>query len=577
MTNAFNYSAALEDFQKARRQAGMQQVMSKLTGHSTELLSFDEISQKLKVKGSSPRGLQEIPLEAIVGSVGRYRDFTRSFLPRQESDKERWAGVALAMKELTGLPPIELYQIGKAYFVLDGNHRVSVARQLGATTIEAFVTEFKTKVPLSPDDQPDDLIIKAEYADYLEKTGLYRLHPEADLRTTAPGRYWELETQIEAQRFLLSQDQEREVSLQEAVTHWYDHVYGPVVQMIRQRGILRDFPDRTETDFYLWILRHRSELEKELGWQIDPSTAAADLVTGHSARPARLISRVEDKLWDVLTPDELESGPAPGRWREEWLAARQADRLFATILVALSGRADGWYAVDQALTIAQREGARLYGLHVVPDEEQKESDLVRALSDQFIRRSKEAGIEAEFSVEIGQAARKICDRARWVDLVVLRLAYPPGAAPLARLSSGARIIIQRCPRPLLMIPPAASRLERILLAYDGSPKAREGLFVATYLAGQWQVQLNVITVLSSKQDQQIQGEAQQYLESHGVSASFELISGEVAETILKTSVKNQNDLIIMGGYGAKPALEIVLGSAVDQVLRESPQPVLICR
>jgi len=577
MMSALDFTTALRDFQEARRQAAMQQIMSRLTGESIDLLSFDDVRGKLKLRSSSPRGIQEIPLDAIVGSVGRYRDFTRSFLPRQEVDKDRWARVSAAMSDLAGLPPVELYKIGDAYFVLDGNHRVSVARQIGAETIEAYVTEFKTKVSLSPDDRPDDLIIKAEYADFLEKTKLDQLRPETDLGTTAPGRYWELETQIEAQRFLLSQEQGREVPYEEAVIHWYDHTYLPVVQMIRERGILRDFPDRTETDLYLWILRHRSELEKELGWPIDPSTAAADLVAGHSSKPAQVMARVEDKLWDALTPDSLEAGPAPGQWREEWLSTRPAERLFANILVALSGRADGWYAVDQALTIAQRERGRLYGLHVVSSAAEKESEMVQTLAAEFKARCQEAGIEAEFSVETGQVGRKICDRARWVDLVVLRLAYPPGAAALARLGSGARTIIQRCPRPLLMVPPAASPLKRLLLAYDGSPKAREGLFVATYLAGQWPVDLTVLAVQEVGQETGALPEAEEYLENHGVSASFESVSGQVAETIIETAAKNQNDLIIMGGYGSKPALEIVLGSSVDQVLRESEQPVLICR
>jgi nucleotide-binding universal stress UspA family protein len=577
VTTELNFATALTDFEHARRQAAMQQILARLTGQPIDLLSFDDVRGKLKLRSGSPRGIEEVPLDAIVGSVGRYRDFTRSFLPRQEVDKHRWARVSAAMTDLTGLPPVELYKIGEAYFVLDGNHRVSAARQTGAKTIQAYVTEFKTKVPLSPDDRPDDLIIKAEYADFLEKTNLDQLRPEADLTTTAPGRYWELQTQIEAQRFLLNQEQEREVPYEEAVTHWYDHIYLPVVQMIRERGILRDFPSRTETDLYLWILRHRAELEKGLGWRVDLSTAASDLVAGHSSKPGQVIARVEDKLWDTLTPDSLEAGPAPGQWREEWLSARPAERLFATILVALSGRADGWYAVDQALTIAQREKGRLYGLHVVSSAAEKESEAVQTLDRAFKARCHEAGIEAEFSVEIGQVGRKICDRARWVDLVVLRLVYPPGAAALARLGSGVRTIVQRCPRPLLMVPPAASPLQRILLAYDGSPKAREGLFVATYLAARWSVDLTAITVQEAGQETKALAEAREYLENHGVKAGFELVSGPVAEAIIETAIKNENDLIIMGGYGSKPAIEIVLGSSVDQVLRESKQPVLICR
>ena len=102
------------------------------------------------VRGKSAQIGCTVPLDSIVGSVGRYEDFTRDFLPRRDSDKERWARVEFLANESTGLPPVELFQIGDAYFVNDGNHRVSVARQSGHTHIEAYVTDVHTRVPLSP-------------------------------------------------------------------------------------------------------------------------------------------------------------------------------------------------------------------------------------------------------------------------------------------------------------------------------------------------------------------------------------------------------------------------------------------
>ena len=162
---------AAEDFREARRRAAMEGIIARLTGRSVELLSFEDVRRKLKVEGGAGRERRPIPLDAIVGSVGRYNDFSRSFLPKNKSDEERWTGVKTAMKKSTGLPPIEVYQIDQAYFVVDGNHRVSVARRQGAETIEAFVTVCHTKVPLGPDVKPDDLIVKAEYADYYDGIG----------------------------------------------------------------------------------------------------------------------------------------------------------------------------------------------------------------------------------------------------------------------------------------------------------------------------------------------------------------------------------------------------------------------
>ena len=152
------------------------------------MLSYEDVRQKLRAYGSSERGLQDIPLDAIVGSVGRYNDFTRDFLPRLDVNKDRWARVMAASNKMAGLPPIDVYKIGDVYFVQDGNHRVSVARQLGSRTIQAYVTEVQTRVPMSPDTRPDDMIVKAEYAGFLERTRLDELRPEADLSVTIPSQ-----------------------------------------------------------------------------------------------------------------------------------------------------------------------------------------------------------------------------------------------------------------------------------------------------------------------------------------------------------------------------------------------------
>ena len=146
----------------------------------------------------------------------RYTDFTRTFLPREDFDKDRWARVMQEATGPTGLPPIEVYQIGDVYFVIDGNHRVSVVRQMGATHIQAYVTEVETRVPLSPDIQPDELILKAEYTNFLEVTRLDELRPGADLNMTVPGRYGTLLEHIEIHRYFMGLELQREISHEEA-------------------------------------------------------------------------------------------------------------------------------------------------------------------------------------------------------------------------------------------------------------------------------------------------------------------------------------------------------------------------
>jgi nucleotide-binding universal stress UspA family protein len=572
------YAGALADFRSARRQAFLEEILSRLSGKSAELLSFDQVRQQLKVKASQGQQLKEIPLDAIVGSVGRYRDFTRGFLPKQNVSQERWAGVQVAVSGLVGLPPIEVYQIGEVYFVLDGNHRVSVARQLGATYIEAYATELHTKVPLSPKDQPDDLILKAEYTDFLERTRLDELRPEADLSVTTCGQYRVLEEHIEVHRFYMGLDQKRDISYEEAVAHWYDNVYLPVVQVIREQGVLRGFPGRTETDLYLWASRHRGELIEELGLEIDPTLAAADLADRAGSRLGRVVAHIRERILEAITPDELGGGPEPGKWREGRAAARQDECLFPDVLVPFGGEETSWHAVEQALEIARREESRLYGLHVVPTREDIESDRVRAVQTEFTRRCEEAGIPGELILAVGKVPREICKRARWADLVILQLAHPPAPGALARLGSGFRTVIQRCAPPILAVPGTASPLSRALLAYDGTPKAEEALFVATYLAGRWQIPLTVVTVLEGENvTAETLARADEYLTAHGVQATAVQEEGPVASAILITAEEQQADLIIMGGYGRSPVVEVVLGSVVDEVLRSARRPVLICR
>jgi nucleotide-binding universal stress UspA family protein len=578
-----NFHQAVLDFRRARRLADRERRRARQRGESAELLSYEQVRQMLKGRKGAAAGLKEIPLDAIVGSVGRYADFTRSFLPLQDSDEARWARVAVKNMSLDGLPPIEVYQVGEVYFVRDGNHRVSVARQLGASQIEAYVTRIDTRVPLAPDVQPDDLILKAEYLDFLERTRLDEVRPEADLDATLPGTYPELLEHIEVHRYYMGLEQECEIPYEEAVADWYDRVYLPAVGAIREQEVLLRFPGRTEADLYLWLSRHRAELEDSLGWEIDPEAAAADLVERHDPGAQQWVQRLAGRLLDALTPDQIEGGPAPGAWRRERLAIHRDDCMFADILVPVSGDPGGWPAVAQAVEIACRESARLLGLHVVPEGADLEGEGIGAVRAEFTRQCEALGVRGKLAVESGRVARAICDRARWADLVVAGLAHPPDPQPVARLSSGFSTLIRRCPTPLLAVSGAFSPLSSPLLAYDGSPKAKEALYIAIYLAARGQEAgtagpLVILTVADGELvTVETLGEAEEYAESHGVQAIPLFKHGRVTATVLDTAEAYDCDLILMGGYGRSPVVEVVLGSAVDEVLRASRQPVLICR
>ncbi len=574
--------SAAQDFQRARRKAALKEIMARLTGKSIGLLSYEDVRKKLRAHPSGTRVLQDIPLDAIAGSVGRYNDFTRDFLPLKDMNQDRWVRIKSAISDLRGVPPIEVYQIGEVYFVMDGNHRVSVARQMGVPQIQAYVTELKTRVPLSPEVKPEELIIKARYAEFLEHTRLDELRPGADLSVTLPGKYRVLEEHIRTHRYFMGNEQKREIPYEQAVSHWYDNVYMPVVEVIRERGLLKDFPERTETDLYLWIMEHRAALEEEIGWEVKTSMAASDLLEQYGSNHENLVTRLGGKILEAIVPDELEPGPPPGEWRRikqtEETSIEIDGQLFKDLLVPVSGEKHSWRALDQALIIAQREKARLLGLHVVSSKDDLDATYLEAIQEQFELRCQQAGVPGKLSVAAGAVSNQICQRSRFSDLIVVSLDYPPAAQPLSRLSSGFGSIIRRCPRPIMAVPGEPTSLNRALLAFDGSPKAEEALYLATYLAGKWRISLSVITVLDNgKVTHKTLKRAQKYIEAHGVPAKYLKSKGIVAEEIMKAAEAQQIDLLIMGGYGAAPVMEVVLGSSVDQVLRESRRPILICR
>ncbi len=572
------YSSAINDFHKARNRAFLKQIMGRVTGESTELLSYDEVRHRLKAVGTSRVQLKDIPLSAIIGSVGRYSDFTRDFMPKKDSIATRWASIKSAATGLTGLPPIEVYQIGEVYFVKDGNHRVSVARSTGQTHISAYVTEVRSRIPITPDISADDLILKEEYLKFLEKTRLDIPIPDIDMNVTIPGQYPLIEEHISVHRYFMGIDQHREIPYEEAAIHWYNTYYLPIIHDIRKSGVLRDFPGRTATDMYIWLAEQRQSLEKELGWQISTSSAINHFINNVKSRGENTFISAWLKFLKLINRSPISSGPPPGEWRKEAPRSFSKSTLFKEILVPVSGDSKGWFALDQALIIAHKEGATIHGLHVVEYEEEKADIQVQQIQKEFLQRCNSAQTTGTMAFATGNVAQLINDHAQFTDLVITTLVYPPGPQPIDRLESGFRDLIQRCPRPVLAVPQIVAPLNAALLAYDGSAKADEALYIATYLAGKWKIRLVVLNVVENeKKISKVLPHAQRYLSKSSINAKYVIKRGAVAENVMLTARENQCDFIMMGGYGNNPVLEVVLGSAVDQVLREANKPVLICR
>ena len=547
--------AAKNEFHRARMRGALAAVSARLNGKSIALLSFNDVAAKLKITGQATRGIETIPLHAIVGSVGRYNDFTRTFLPRNTADAERWASVRLA-GPVANLPPIDVYKIGEVYFVLDGNHRVSIAMQHHLAYIDAHVVEVRTKVALSPDDDPVRLIIKSEYADFMERTGIDQLRPEADLLVSVPGQYETLENLIEVHRFFIEMAQGVELTDQEAVCRWYDEAYLPMVTAVRAQGILRYFPGRTETDFYVWLAKHQALLRNELGLELQPGVIVK-LAAQFKPRPNRQNKGKPRQILETVTSG-LGRRPAAGpRWSEQRLLDRYSQHLFLDVLVPLPDTAVPEHTWAPIITLAQREQAQILGLVL------GQAPAVSESGEGLRRQCQLGGVTLQTAHETGDAVAAICRRAALVDLVILDSTFAWAQT---------RAILGQCPRPVLVLANHATHLDRVLLAYDGSPKANEALFIAAYLAEQWQVELVVVTAWESRRLPEAAEYAHRYLTMHEVTATFLETRGSAAPVIEQTAVAHHADLILLGGYKGRRRP----GKTVERLVNWRERPLLIC-
>ncbi|MEQ8673406.1 MAG: hypothetical protein RLP44_03075 [Aggregatilineales bacterium] len=256
-----------EQFSRAHSKAFWSDIIAHLLGKSTELWSFDDVKGRLRLNQEVYKGLEDVPLDRIVGSVGRYHDFTNKFLPKKHNMSDRWGRIYALYNGLEGLPPVELYKVDDVYFVRDGNHRVSVARQLGFKFIQAYVIELQTPIDLEPNMSSKQWESAEAYAKFLDDTGLDATRPKQErIVLTEPSRYQDLLEHIHLYQTVLEYQNEGDpLSMNEVSTRWYDTIYAPAVYLIRKYNILKYTPKRTEADLFLWIVENLRYIAEEQG------------------------------------------------------------------------------------------------------------------------------------------------------------------------------------------------------------------------------------------------------------------------------------------------------------------------
>jgi hypothetical protein len=256
-----------DDFLRARRAQTMRRLGRFARGDVDVILPFDEVVAELGRVGEHDLGLQNVQLDTIVGTVGRTGGgFDRQFRPTSSQVRGRWERIAGAMRRGEPMPPISLYRVGEVHFVRDGHHRVSVARALGRTDIDAYVTEVRTRVGAERTLRMSDLPQKGHERLFRERVPL---PPEAarEVVLSDPWKYGEVAEGVEAWGFRAAQERPELLDRVLAARSWYEEEFVPVTAMLREAGLISS--GETAADAYERLGGVRYRLMRTMDWNED--------------------------------------------------------------------------------------------------------------------------------------------------------------------------------------------------------------------------------------------------------------------------------------------------------------------
>jgi len=273
-----NKKLAGQAWEHARKRFFWSQLLSTFKSQPLNLIDFKEVQQRMQLNSAQYLGVEPIPVSKIVGSLGRYQDFAQGFLPSTGAMKDRWQSIArIYLDTSRSLPPIEVYKVADAYFVKDGNHRVSVANELGIKEIDAQVFEYHVDmIGLADFHSVEAALLETERQAFLAKTGLDRTQPPVDIRLTELGGYDTIMGQIIYYQYVLSQLDGEEMSFEAAAGAWYTMLYESIVQVFEETGVLDLFPDRTAADLFIWLTQHLRELQAYYGEDVQIEDVARE-------------------------------------------------------------------------------------------------------------------------------------------------------------------------------------------------------------------------------------------------------------------------------------------------------------
>jgi hypothetical protein len=209
-------------------------------------------------------GIRPIPVSKIVGTAGRTQDFDKDFLPLRRETRERWERIERAYPE-GGFPPIIVYRVRDSYFVVDGHHRVAIAKQKKVEFIDAEITELRTRYEIPEGADVGRIIYTSQQQLFMEESGLERARPEASIEFSRPHGYVELLELVKVHGFHLMLERGTVLPVEEIAGDWYDNVYLATIAEIRGQELMRAFPRCTEADLFLYVWQRRRVVFPERG------------------------------------------------------------------------------------------------------------------------------------------------------------------------------------------------------------------------------------------------------------------------------------------------------------------------
>lgn len=257
-----------DDFYRARNKALFNEIQHFLKPEEASLISLSDLKKFLKPHNETYKGMQAIPVNLIVGSEGRYKDFDNQFFPKSTHLKSRWESIDKAHIQNVNLPPVTLYELGGLYFARDGNHRISVAKARGIEFIDAEVVSLQSEIKLKPGKSMKYLItqiINYEKRLFYNETGFGDITDYWCLDFTTPGQYDVIYNHILTHKYYINLNIEEEISLQDAILSWFNTVYMPMIQTINNTKIMKKFKNRTLSDLYVWMIKYWDDLKRKFG------------------------------------------------------------------------------------------------------------------------------------------------------------------------------------------------------------------------------------------------------------------------------------------------------------------------